>query len=90
MPHRAAAAASRALELALRGKHFQISDIQHGLTEPPSRQTIYRVLTQLEDDEWIQCSGKVWKPDLKATMLGDVDEGSGEKDGFSLNADELL
>ena len=90
MSHRATAAASRALELALRGEQFQISDIRHGLTDAPSRQTIYRVLTQLEDDEWIQCTGKVWKPDIKATMLGDVDEDSDGETGFSLSADELL
>ena len=90
MKHRSTAVASHALELALRGQTFEVRDIQRGLTDPPSRQTIYRVLSQLEEDDWIVCEGKSWQPDLKATMLADVDGEDESDDGFSLSADDLL
>lgn len=90
MTHRSAAVASRAIELALRGERFQVDDVQRGLSNPPSRQTIYRVLDQLDEDDWLTCHGKIWKPDLKASMLGDVDDEDDGRDGFSLSAEDLL
>lgn len=91
MTHRAGAVASRAIELAVRGESFQVKDIQHGVSDPPSRQTCYRVLRQLEADGWIQCVGKHWRPDLKAEMLGDVDQDDRDRQaGMSFDAEELL
>ncbi|WP_277543728.1 hypothetical protein [Haloarcula laminariae] len=90
MKHRFTAVASRALELALRGQQFQVTDIQRGLSDPPSRQTIYRVLDQLAEDDWLRCSGKIWHPDIKADMLGDLDDEEDSRDGFSLSADDVL
>jgi len=90
MTHRSAAVASRAVELALRGKQFTVEDVRRGLDDPPSRQTIYRVLDQLAEDDWLRCSGKIWHPDIKADMLGDVDDQDDGRDGFSLSADDLL
>lgn len=48
MKHRSAAVASAAFRRALRGDPFKVSDLQRALDDPPSRQTIYRVLGQLE------------------------------------------
>jgi len=91
MSHRAAAVASRALELSLRGQDFTVDDVRRGLDDPPSRQTIYRVLDQLAEDDWLRCSGKIWHPDIKSDMLGDVDDDQDDrKGGFSLSADDLL
>jgi len=91
MTHRSAAVASRALELSLRGKQFPVDDVRRGLDDPPSRQTIYRVLDQLAEDDWLRCSGKIWHPDLKAEMLGDVDGNQGaRREGFSLDSSDLL
>jgi len=91
MTHRSAAVASRALELALRDQDFTVDDVRRGLSDPPSRQTIYRVLDQLAEDDWVTCSGKIWHPDIKAEMLGDVDDqDDGGREGFSLSADDLL
>jgi len=91
MSHRAGAVASRALELALRGEPFQVTDIQQRLSDAPSRQTIYRVLRQLEADDWIRCEGHTWYPDIKAEGLGGLDEDDRERRrGFSLDAEDLL
>ncbi|UWG49151.1 hypothetical protein HSRCO_3010 (plasmid) [Halanaeroarchaeum sp. HSR-CO] len=76
MTHRAAAVASRAIELALRRKEFRVTDIQRGLSEPPSRQTIYRVLNQLQEDDWINNQGNLWKPSVKANLLSDIESES--------------
>lgn len=90
MSHRSAAVASRAIELALRGREFTVDDVRRPLTDAPSRQTVYRVLDQLAEDDWLRCSGKIWHPDIKAEMLGDVDQDDTERPGFSLDADDLL
>jgi hypothetical protein len=90
MKHRSTAVASEALELALRGKSFQMQDIKRGLSDPPSRQTIYRVLKQLSEDDWIEYEGKLWFPGTKAKLLGDVDDVEKQSRGFDLSADDLL
>ena len=91
MKHRSTAVASQALELALRNKTFTVSELQRSLTNPPSRQTIYRILKQLQKDDWITCDGKTWKPDLKAQMLANTDtDDAKENRGFSLSADDVL
>jgi len=90
MKHRSTAVASEALELALRGKSFQVEDIKRALSDPPSRQTIYRVLDQLADDDWVECERKLWFPGTKAKLLGDVDEIEKQSSGFDLSADDLL
>lgn len=92
MQHRATAVASRALELALRGKSFRVRDVQRGLSDPPSRQTVYRVLQQLEADDWIRVDGHSWHPDIKSQMLADVDEGTDRdgRRGLGLDTEDLL
>jgi len=89
MEHRAAGVASQAIEFAVRGKVFTVRDVQRGLSDPPSRQTVYRVLRQLASDDWIRRESHLWHPDIKATMLGDVDD-TERRGGFSLSADNLL
>jgi hypothetical protein len=89
MKHRSAAVASRALELALRGQSFQVNDVQRDFADAPSRQTIYRVLDQLAEDDWLRCEGKVWHPDLKARMLADVDDEQ-RRAGTGFSAEDLL
>jgi|APHM01.1.fsa_nt_gi hypothetical protein len=92
MSHRAAAVASRAIELSLRGEPFTAADIRRGLTDPPSRSTVYHVLDELEADDWIAQRGNGWAPDTKATMLGDsaddIDDGRGGS--FEIDTDDLL
>jgi len=66
-----------------------VSDVQEGLDDPPSRQTVYRILDELAEDDWVSSDGQFWEPDMKAELLGDVDE-SRDRDGFSLSADDLL
>jgi len=92
MKHAATAVASAAVELALRGEAFQVSDLQHKLVDPPSRQTIYRVLRQLEEDDWIRSDHNTWRPDILAEMLGDVDPNPDcDRDkGMSFDAEALL
>ena len=100
MTHRAAAVASRGIELALQRDPFTADDIRRGLADPPSRSTVYRVLRQLEADDWIEQRGGGWHPDLKAQMLGgsgggDVDtdgrdRGDQAGGGFGLDLDEIL
>lgn len=105
MEHRAAAVASRGIELAIRGESFTAEDIlkplsstnRHPNTTPPSRSTVYRVLRQLEDDEWIEQRGNGWHPDIKSKMLrsgknsNTADENSNnKKTDFNLDLDEIL
>jgi hypothetical protein len=92
MKHTATAVASAAVKLALRGEAFQVSDLQHKLADPPSRQTIYRVLRQLEADDWIRSDHNTWRPDIQAEILADVDPNpDGSRDqGMSFDAEELL
>jgi len=87
MTHRAAAVASRGIELALQREPFTADDIRRGLDDPPSRSTVYRVLAQLQADEWIEQRGNGWHPDVKAQML----TGKEKRDrGFSLDMDDIL
>jgi len=92
MDHRAAGVSSRAIELAVRGKAFQVADLQQPLANPPSRQTCYRVLRQLETDEWVERDGNTWRPGVKADLLGDVDDEPERhgRDGFSPDVSEIL
>lgn len=91
MTHRATAVASRSVELALRGESFKLADIRRGVSDAPSRQTIYRVLSQLEADEWIEQDGKYWRPAFKSQLLADVDDEAGrERRGFALSASDLF
>lgn len=89
MKHRSTAVASVAIEEALRGKPFQVSDVQRAIEDPPSRQTIYRVCRQLEADGWIVADGQTWKPGAKPELLADV-EGDRDSRGFDLRADDIL
>ena len=93
MGHRAAAVASRAIELSLRGEHFTTADIRCGVDEPPSRSTVYRVLDELAADDWIAQRGNGWAPGMNATMLsGDGDNGDSDDSGasFEIDTDDLL
>ena len=90
MKHRSTAVASMAIEEALRGKAFQVSDLQRALDDPPSRQTIYRVLNQLADDDWIERDGHTWQPSFKTRLLADIDEDSTQRQGFDLRANDVL
>ena len=90
MSHRPTAVASRAIELSMRRSTFTVDDVRQGVSNPPSRSTIYRVLSQLETDDWIQRSGKKWKPDLKAKGLADRDLDDKNNTGFSIDSDDIL
>lgn len=92
MPHRSAAVASRAIELALRGESFHLDDVRRGVDDPPAQSTIYRVLQQLAADEWIEQRGNAWHPDMQATMLGGGEDDSTDDSGasFEIDTDDLL
>ena len=100
MTHRSAAVASRAIELALQRDPFTADDIRRGLDDPPSRSTVYRVLHQLAEDDWLEQLGNGWRPDVKAQMLGsgsgggdgdrDVDADRDRGEGFSIDVDDIL
>lgn len=87
MEHRAAAVASRGIELALQREPFTADDIRRGLDDPPSRATVYRVLAQLQADDWIEQRGNGWHPDVKAQMLSGKEK---RERGFSLDMDDIL
>lgn len=87
MSHRAAAVASRGIELALQREPFTAADIRHGVEKPPSRSTVYRVLHQLEADDWIEQRGNGWHPSVKAQMLSGKEK---RDDHFSLDLDDIL
>lgn len=91
MSHRSAAVSSKVIEFSLRGREFQVSDLERDLTDPPSRQTMYRVLDQLREDDWIIQRGNGWVPGVKAQMLGTSgDLEGGGRGGFSIDVDDLL
>lgn len=69
MTHRAAAVAGRAVELALQKESFTAEDIRRGVSDPPSQSTVYRILRQLQSDDWIEQRGNGWKPGVKTQML---------------------
>jgi len=88
MTHRSTKIAAKAVEKSLRGQEFTVSDLARGENNPPSRQTIYRILDQLRDDEWLVCEGDVWKPAVKPRMLGSDDDGdSAESGGRNIELD---
>jgi len=85
--HRSAKITAKALEKSLRGQDFTVSDLAHGETNPPSRQTIYRILDQLREDDWLVCEGNTWKPAVKARMLGSTGDSDDSSGGRSINLD---
>jgi len=87
MKHRSAAVASRGIELALQREPFTADDVRRGLDDPPSRATVYRVLAQLQEDDWIEQRGNGWHPDVKAQMLSGKEK---RESGFSLDLDDIL
>lgn len=87
MTHRAAGVASRGIELALQREPFTADDICRGVDDPPSRSTVYRVLHQLREDDWIEQRGNGWHPDVKAQMLSGKEK---RERGFSLDMDDNL
>lgn len=79
MEHRAAAVASRAIQLALTDGSFKVADVRRGLDDPPSGATITRVLRQLEADDWLErrsSKSSIWRAGTQARMLGDMSEGA--------------
>jgi len=48
---------------------------------------VYRVLAQLQEDEWIKQRGNCWLPDVKAQMLSGKEK---RESGFSLDMDDIL
>ncbi len=87
MSHRAAAVASRGIELALSREPFTADDVRRGVDDPPSRATVYRVLAQLREDDWIEQRGNGWHPDVKAQMFSGKEN---RESGFSLDLDNIL
>jgi len=87
MTHRAAAVASRGIELALRREPFTADDVRRAISDPPSRATVYRVLDQLREDDWIEQRGNGWHPSVKAQMLSGKEK---KERGFSLDMDDIL
>jgi hypothetical protein len=86
MTHRSAKIAAKAVEKSIRGQEFTVSDLVRGESDAPSRQTIYRILDQLREDEWLVCEGDTWKPSVKAQMLGNGDDDDGTS-GRSIDLD---
>jgi hypothetical protein len=77
MEHRAAAAAGRAIRLALSEGRFQAEDVRRGLDDPPSESTVTRVLQQLEADDWLQrtsSNSSLWRAGPHARIYGDMDD----------------
>lgn len=87
MTHRSAKIAAKAVEQSLRGQEFTVSDLTRGEKNPPSRQTIYRILDQLREDEWLVCEGDIWKPSVKARMLGSAGDSDEDSSGKSIDLD---
>ena len=73
MTHRSAHVAATAIEMSLREQQFAMADLAQKCDDAPSRQTMYRVLDQLRDDDWLICRGGSWEPGMKARLLSDVD-----------------
>jgi DNA-binding IclR family transcriptional regulator len=85
MTHRAAAVASKAIEYALRDESFTVADVRDEIDDAPSRTTIYRILDELQRDNWIQQRGNGWQPGLKPTNLG-----NSSSDVIDLDTDDIL
>jgi len=82
MEHKAAAAASRALKLALSEGAFKSEDVRRRFARPPSRHTVRRVLRQLEEDDWLQRESedaRIWRAGMQARMLGDLSDRARQK-----------
>lgn len=73
MKHRTTEIAGTAIELALRGQEFKTNELRKKTSESngASKSTLYRVLKQLEEDEWVHLEGKTWVPGVKARVLSD-------------------
>jgi hypothetical protein len=71
---------------------FHVNDVQQALSDAPGRQTVYRVLRQLETDDWIRREVYTWRPDIKVNGFGDVKEHQDQDRlcGFDLNAEDFL
>jgi len=75
--HRAAAAAARAIRLAVSEGRFTSTDVRRGLDDPPSESTVTRVLRQLEADDWLSRTGdesSLWRAGLQARTYGDLSD----------------
>ena len=75
--HRAAAAAARAIRLAISEGRFTAEDVRRGLDDPPSDSTVTRVLRQLEAEGWLSRTGErssLWRAGLQARTYGDLSE----------------
>lgn len=85
MTHRSAAIAGEAIRLALQNDRFSASDVRAGVEDPPSRQTISRVLAQLEADGWLarrDAAPRTW-------AAGDLAREHGDG-GFSIDSGDLF
>ncbi|WP_336325188.1 hypothetical protein [Halovenus sp. HT40] len=60
------------------------------LVDARAWQTIYCVLGRLEADDWLCCEGKTWYLDIKAEMLGDVNDRNGTGRGMSFVTEDIL
>ncbi|QZP39206.1 hypothetical protein [Halobaculum magnesiiphilum] len=85
MSHRAAAVASEAIRLALINKRFSAADVRAGVDDAPSRQTVSRVLAQLEADGWLARRDK----EPRTWLAGDLAREHGEG-GFSIDSSDLF
>jgi hypothetical protein len=77
MDHKAAAAAGRAIKLAVSQGSFKASDVRQRFAHPPSDATIRRVLRQLEADDWLRRDtdgSSIWRAGLQARTLGDMSD----------------
>lgn len=73
--HRSAKVASRAVRLAIREGSFKSPDVTGIMTDPPSRQTVTRILRQLEADGWLMrtdSKSSIWRAGPLARRLGDL------------------
>lgn len=92
--HRAAAVASAAIECAFTENQFRVEDVREKLAdeETPSRQTMYRVMSQLADDDWVRLSGHTYFPGRKPELLADSLDGVRERreDALGLTTEQFL
>ena len=101
MVHRTTAIASFGIELSLQGRSFHTSEIIKKFEmkysgqkseKPPSRSTVYRVLCQLEEEDWIEQRGNNWFPNVKSQMLEREDESTSNQasSDFQIEIDDIL
>jgi DNA-binding IclR family transcriptional regulator len=75
--HRSAQATGRAIRLAIHDGAFKAPDVTECLSTPPSRQTVTRILRQLEDDGWLERTepnSSIWRAGPVARRLGEMSE----------------